>query len=1148
MLFQRLLLTLGLLMLASSTWAVSVAGYASRDDVTVGQVFSVNVVVVNNQPAAITDFRISIVRPAETGTIGNHTDAVCNPANCSAGAQINWTQASLAPGETYVATFKTTLNAQANAAGTVVTFPVAISGNGSSLANTTVQVTSKGANAAATSQRLRLSASTPVLPLGEEAVLVASIGNTHATTISFGNTLTVLVPAGLEVVEAIGGSVNGQQATWNLGALNPLTSVQRLLVVRATASVGPQAATVQATLQSTDEASTAKQVIAIQPVPRLRVFIEPERTWGRNNFAHITRVRVENHSAAALTSVSLRARIAAGSGGGSYPSDSPTGCTGTCSAGNEYIWNVGSLAPGASRIYSYHDLISSSNSGASLVGESLRMEALAVSATGRAIATADVAVVTGDPLEVKVNPAVPDFPLGKPVPVEIALGNPSTTNVSLGTTLNLRLPRGLTVIEADGGTPTATGLSWSIGAINPTDVRARHILVQADGGGGYAPPWDRLFRSGFEQTSAAGTPLGPLLAVVSNNAGDASTTFRQHGAFTHHVDPMEIKVVLSRGVVASSNAINGEVTVSNTGAVDLFGTSVYLRLPVGNYWIHNLSDAGVGAGSTGNGEIVSWNIGQLPAGTSRSVSFAVELNSGLESAFSRPYEAWARASNGLDRAHAVELLTTLAAPEARLAVETSHDTVQSGDMLTYTLAYGNVATSSASTQTLRLLLPEGVEFVSASDGGTLVGNRVVWPVGAVQPGFNGRRHATVNVLSRPAGSLLATTAVLTDTANRLAHVDVVHAVHPEDALRVVLAMSPAAAPSSGYLSGEVVVVNTSDVDIFDATVNVRVPFRNYWRFDLSDAGTGSGSTGGGEVMSWNVGQLPAGAVRTRSFGLQLRSEAQGGDILSYTAWARGNNGVDRAAASDLLFVRTTRALRLGVETSRDAVQLGDTITYTLTYGNTQLNASSNATLRLPVPDGLTFVSATGGGALEGGEVVWTLGALPATHTNQRQATFIVADLPEGHLLKTTPWLSDVSGHFAHADVINYVETAPGLNVAAVMSATSVSPNGVFSGQVTVTNNTAVDLFIGSVHLRVPPGNYWISNVSDGGTGGGSTGGGELISWNLGTLAAGATRTVTFSAQLRSEVLPGDVLTYRTFSRASNGVDHARSQRVVRVQP
>ncbi len=206
------------------------------------------------------------------------------------------------------------------------------------------------------------------------------------------------------------------------------------------------------------------------------------------------------------------------------------------------------------------------------------------------------------------------------------------------------------------------------------------------------------------------------------------------------------------------------------------------------------------------------------------------------------------------------------------------------------------------------------------------------------------------------------------------------------------------------------------------------------------------------------------------------------------------------------------------------------------------------TVELPVPHGLTFVSATDGGVLAGNEVVWTLGALPATQTNQRQATFTVADLPEGHLLKTTAWLSDASGHFAHADVINYVETAVGLSVVATMSATSVSPGGVFSGQVAVTNNAAVDLFTGSVFMRVPPGNYWISNVSDGGTGGGSTGGGELISWNLGTLAAGETRTVTFSAQLRSEVLPGDVLSYRAFTRASDGLDHARSERVIRVQP
>ncbi len=1148
MLFHRLLLSLGLLALSLPSWGVSVAGYASRDDVTVGQVFSVNVVVVNNQPTAISGFGISILRPGETGTISNHTDAICSPTNCSAGAQINWTQAILAPGETYVATFKTTLNTQANTPGTVVTFPVAISGNGGIIANTAVQVKSKGASAAATSQRLRLSASTPVLSPGEEAILVASIGNTHTTAISFGNALTVHVPAGLELVEAVGGSVSGQQATWNLGALNPLAGVQRLLIVRATRAAGAQAATVQAWLQAENESSTAKHAITIQPSPRLRVFIEPERTWGRNNFSNTVHVRLENHGDTTLSSVNLRARIAAGSGGGTHPSDSPTGCAASCSAGNEYVWNVGSLPPGASRIYSYHDLISNSNSAASLVGESIRMEALATSTTGRAIATADIAVITGDPLEVKVNPALTEFPQGKLVPVEIAIGNLSATNVSLETTLNLWLPRGLAVVDTAGGTPTANGLRWSLSAINPGDIRALHILVRADGNGGEPPSENGLFNNGFESAQGIVSPRGPLLAVISNAAGDERSTFRQHSGSTDRFNPLDIKVALSRGVAASSNALNGEVTVSNTGPVDLFGTSVYLRIPAGNYWIHSLSDAGVGAGSTSNGRIVNWDVGRLPAGASRTVSFAVELNSGLASGYSRPYEAWAYASNGLDRAHARELLMIHAAPEVRLAIETSKDIVKAGDTLVYTLAYGNVATSSASTQTLRLLLPDGVQFISATDGGTLVGNRVEWLVGSVLPGYNGRRHATVSVLNRPDGSLRAATALLTDTANRLAHVDVVHAARPENALEVSVAVSPSAAPSSGHLSGEVFVVNTSDVDIFDATVNVRVPFRNHWRFGLSDGGTGSGSTGGGEVMSWNLGHLPAGGVRARSFGLQLRQEAQSGDILSYTAWARGNNGSDRAESNDLLFVRAARALRLGVETSHDAVQMGDAITYTLTYGNTQINASSSAVLRLPVPDGLTFVSATGGGALEGGEIVWMLGALPATQTGQRQATFSVGDLPEGRLLKTTPSLSDGAGHFAHVDVVNHVETANVLAIDLSLSATTVAPRGVFSGQVTVTNNDAVDLFTGRVHLRVPPGNYWISSVSDGGTGGGSTSGGELVSWNLGTLAAGATRTVSFAAELRSDVAPGDVLTYRVFTRASDGVDNARGERVVRVRP
>ncbi len=181
---QRLLLALLLsVAIPLPAWAVSVASYASRDDVTVGESFSVNVVVVNTRATAINDFRISVQRPTETGDVINLADAVCAPSNCSAGAQIHWTQPSLGPGEVFTATFKTTLGTQANSAGTVVTFPIAISGGGVSISNASLQVRSAGPNATATSQRLRLSASTPILAPGEEAVVTATFGNTHATNI-----------------------------------------------------------------------------------------------------------------------------------------------------------------------------------------------------------------------------------------------------------------------------------------------------------------------------------------------------------------------------------------------------------------------------------------------------------------------------------------------------------------------------------------------------------------------------------------------------------------------------------------------------------------------------------------------------------------------------------------------------------------------------------------------------------------------------------------------------------------------------------------------------------------------------------------------------------------------------------------------------
>ncbi len=1131
-------------------WAVSVASYASRDDVSVGESFSVNVVVVNTRATAITDFRVSVQRPAETGSVINVADATCNPGNCPVGAQISWTQPSLGPGEVFTATFKTTLNTQANTAGTVVTFPIAISGGGVSISNSSLQVKSAGPNATATSQRLRLSSSSPVLAPGEEAVVTATFGNTHISNISFGNILTVTLPTGLELVRVIDGSTSGQQAQWNIGPISPATSLQRLLIVRASATGGALA--MQATLQSSEQSSTARHVVAVQTAPKLRVFVEPERTWGGNGSAAPVRIRVENHGVATSSAVTLRARLPAGSGGSTAPSDTPTNCPELCGALNEIVWNVGNLPSGASRSYTYRDLLHSNNSGDAAVGGSLRLEALVISEASRVIATADIAIGTAGRLDLHVNPAMPSFPIGQSVPVEIAVGNWWASTVSLGTELELRLPSGMEVLEADGGTLTAEGLAWSLGAIDPGQGRVRHIVVRARSDGPW-PPWDRIFRNGFESGPGQSSP-GPLLARVRNSSGDATHTTWHHGSYITRANTLQMSVSMTPNPVQRYGFFTGAITVTNTDIVDRVGTHVYLRLPEGIYSAWYLSDDGVGSCSIcAAGRILSWNVGPLAAGASRTFTLTMQLSSQATPGLLLSYQAWARANNGLDRSEAMDLVLVRSAPDLLLAAETNRDAVQPEGSLTYTLAYSNRSTSATSIATLRLPLPEGTSFLSATGDGVLIENTVVWPLGAIPPGKNGVRQAKLSVADRPEGSLLETTATLADTANNVAYADVVNRIETGAALHLAVAMNPNPVMLHEHFNGEITVTNTDAVDLFGTHVYLRLPPGIFLARYLSDDGTGSCTNClQGQILTWNLGQLPAGASRTLTLSMQASTlDVVPGYMLSFDAWARANNGLDRAAASDTIFVHSSPTQRLAVKTDRDAVHPGGTLTYTLVYGNPLITTSSAATLRLPLPEGTSFVSATGGGVLSGDEVIWSLEAIAAGQTGVRQVTLAVADRPEGSLLKTTATLTDTANNVAYADVVNHIHTGAALHLTVAMSPNPVAPSGHVNGVITVANTDTVDLFGTNVYLRLPAGTSTALNLSDGGTGScTSCWEGWFLTWNLGQLPAGASRTLTLDIQLRSsqQLPPGDALSYEAWARASNGLDHAKSRELLRVHP
>lgn len=1133
--------------------AISVAGYASRSDVTVGESFSVNVVVVNDQPTAISGFRVVVQRPADTGNLVNLGDATCAPASCAVGSQITWNPGNLQPGESFTASFKTSLASAAGTPGHTVTFPVTITeGVGTTIATTSVVVHSKGANATATSQRLRLSSSTANLSPGEEAIVTATLGNTSTVTNSFDNQLSIALPIGLEIVDSRGGTVSGQQISWAIGALLPQQVLRRQVVVRAGTAIAPAALAVTATVQDSVQTSSERHVVAIQFAPALRVFIETNRVSAINDGAVRVLLRVENRSSGMLNAVTLRSRIPDGSSSRNGSHD-PTACENGCNGLDEMVWSLGNLPAGASRSVSHIVYPWGSTNDPVMPGESLRLEAVAASAAQRAVATADIDLPTGYPLDVMIDANLDHVMAGAVTPVELRVGN-RTASTSAGTVVGVRLPDGVDLVDAGGATVVGRQLTWSIGGLAAGDGVVRTIGIA-----GFRP--DRIFAHGFD--SAPVPPLpgetqplgGPLLATATNTAGAMQHNRRQLTRRIATPDPLTLAIRVAPDPVIYNGVLQAEVVVGNTGGTALLGTVVRFRLPSGIDSAFNITGGGGECGwGCDNGRIVEWTIGTLPPGASRTRMLSMVASTTAGSVLD--FQGWASANNGAVNARADALASTAAQRPMALAMGIDTDPLSSGATATYTLGYGNRSGVVQAATELRLALPAGVGFASASDGGTFANGDVVWTIGTLAAGQSGWREVRVQVGNPSAGSLLRAAAALRDNAGRTSRYVMVTPVETAAPLaKVSIALNPDPVLPNGMFAAEITAANASDDDLFDTTLTLRLTTGGIDRADyISDGGLGECGWGcgtAGQSIVWNLGALPRGATRTRSAALWTQGNLSSGELLEFDVSTSANDGLDTTRRRAAVAIRSTRSLDLANTAGRDPVNANGTLNRVLTYGNRTASALGATTLRLPVPPGASLLSASDGGTLSSGDVIWSLASLASGAGGQRTATFQVGNLPNGTLLDAAASADAGTAGRTRAGATSRVSSGVPLDLVATQTTATPVPNSNVDIELAISNFGTGDLFDAVLKLRLPSGLNQATNISDGGTGACSSSNcdGTMVSWTVGTITPGATVRRNLRVTIPSGAARGSVLPFSAWVDATDGATpyQSRYPMALRVQ-
>lgn len=871
----------------------------------------------------------------------------------------------------------------------------------------------------------------------------------------------------------------------------------------------------------------------------------------------LAQITVTNNGGVAQAGVSLQATVPANVNSISIAAAQPTAtciqndASSACSPAEKVNWALGSIPAGGGVTVSVPFTV-----GAAVApGTVITLDAnLLINGVSNQTGSDSVTVDNDNALSLSVDEDKDPVAPGNTLIYTLTFGNRAVSNSVTGTTLSFPVPAGTTFQSATGGgVLNGNTVQWNIGSLAASQSDERQVVVTVNAG---AAPGSTLV---VTAAMLAGTSLVPESSQAVSITRVATAP------------PLGLAIEMNPDPVRPNEQLTAELTVTNRGAVPLTGVVLQARMPdgVSGISINAATPAATcihvdASGACSPSENINWALGTLPAGGGITVSVPLIVAPATDPGALVVLEARVSDDGGnratLEDAAAVDSDNLLS-----LAVDDDRNPVAAGAALTYTLTYANRAgTSSVTSTTLRFRVPAGTTFQSATGGGTLSGAFVEWTLGSLPATQSDQQQVVVTVNAGAAGTILGANGatisgdgLLPERARATAIGRI--ATTPKPALAIEL--NPDPVRPGELLTAQLTVGNTSGAPLTGVILHARMP--------LGTDGIAIQSTTGGascihvdagaacsptEIVSWALGAIPAGGGITVSLPLYASAATAPGRLIAVEALVTDDSG-NRAIGNETVAVDADDPLSLAVDEDRNPVAPGNQLVYTLTYANrAATNSVTNTVLTFPVPAGTTFVSATGGGSLAGGRVQWNLGSLPATQSDQQQVVLTV----NGGTAAGTPLFvnaAEIGGdslfpESARANAVTRVATSPPLELAIGANPDPVRPGELIVTEVTVSNRGAAPLTGVTLRTRVPQGvnGFSAAGLTLGGTcvhndASGSCSPGEQGSWSLGTIPAGAGRTISMPMVASGGFDAGQLMTIEAIAADDGSHDSAAQQTI-----
>ena len=541
------------------------------------------------------------------------------------------------------------------------------------------------------------------------------------------------------------------------------------------------------------------------------------------------------------------------------------------------------------------------------------------------------------------------------------------------------------------GPQTISGPSGSAAVTGAKVAPGTYLLSELDGPDGYSA-------SAWSCTGASVS--GNSVALVAGATVSCGITNTELGEPVLTQDK-----TVNTATAHEGDTLTYTMTVGNTGTADATGVTATETLPAGVTFVSATASTGTFGSTSG-----VWTVGTVAVGTTETLTVNVTVNAGTEGStlvdrfevtpppgVGPPEVENPCSDDAAQSCASTDILPPPGSPELVQSKSVDLTTAVPGDTLTYTVGAANDGTADATGVSATDTLPAGVTFVAADThgAGTYNSSTGIWTIGTVASATSATLTITATVNTGTEATTQINRFIITSTGIPVIVLNACSDMPTESCASTTIPGVPqlvqnktvdqATAPVGATLTYTMTLGNTGTGDATGVVAHDTMPSDvSLVSADTNGFGTFDATTG-----TWNIGTIAVGATATLTVTATIEPQAAGSTLVNAFQVVEPPDPpplvVDNACPTpdEESSCATTTVPGIPQLTQSKVVDaatavIGQTLTYSMSVGNTGSAESTGVNAQDLLPAGVTFVSAdTGGiGSYSPASGVWTIGTVP----------------------------------------------------------------------------------------------------------------------------------------------------------------------------